>query len=222
MPADRTAGHHRPHPRAVDDAAQLGALGALLRGQGLPRPRPRPTPASRSRSRRCARTRPPIATLTVPADRRAPRPAIVGGLERPPIIMGHSFGGTLTQLLLARGLGAAGVVIDSAPTEGVRVTPLSQIRSFFPILNNPPTPTGPSASRRAVPLRVHQHAERGGVGRGLRALPHPRARDGSCGPTACSPTGSRATRRPGSTSATTIARRCCSSPVARTTSCRRR
>ena len=27
-------------------------------------------------------------------------------LEKPPIIMGHSFGGTLTQLLLARGLGA--------------------------------------------------------------------------------------------------------------------
>jgi hypothetical protein len=31
----------------------------------------------------------------------------------------------------------AGVVIDSAPTEGVHVTPLSQIRSFFPALKNP-------------------------------------------------------------------------------------
>ncbi len=54
-----------------------------------------------------------------------------------PIIMGHSFGGTLTQLLLARGLGSAGVVVDSAPTEGVRVSPLSQIRSLFPALKNP-------------------------------------------------------------------------------------
>src|SRR6266542_2403239 len=77
-----------------------------------------------------------IANLTVPqtVDQLA---AVIEGLEHPPVIMGHSFGGTLTQLLLARGLGAAGVVIDSAPTEGVRVNPISQIRSLFPILNNP-------------------------------------------------------------------------------------
>ena len=29
------------------------------------------------------------------------------------------------------------MVVDSAPTEGVRVNPPSQIRSLFPILNNP-------------------------------------------------------------------------------------
>ena len=45
--------------------------------------------------------------------------------------------GRLTQLLLARGLGSAGVVVDSAPTEGVRVTPLSQAKSLFPALKNP-------------------------------------------------------------------------------------
>lgn len=78
----------------------------------------------------------PIATLTVPQTIEH-LAAIVGELERPPIIMGHSFGGTLTQLLLARGFGASAVVIDSAPTEGVRVTPISQVRSFFPILINP-------------------------------------------------------------------------------------
>jgi hypothetical protein len=43
----------------------------------------------------------------------------------------------MTQLLLDRGCGAAGVVIDSAPTEGVRVSPPSQIKSLFPILKNP-------------------------------------------------------------------------------------
>jgi len=77
-----------------------------------------------------------IANLTVPetVDHLA---GVIEALDRPPIIMGHSFGGTLTQLLLARGLGASGVVIDSAPTEGVRVNPISQIRSLFPILNNP-------------------------------------------------------------------------------------
>jgi len=77
-----------------------------------------------------------ISDLTVPqvVDHLA---AVVEALPRPPVIMGHSFGGTLTQLLLARGLGAAGVVIDSAPTEGVRVTPPSQVRSLFPALKNP-------------------------------------------------------------------------------------
>ena len=63
--------------------------------------------------------------------------AEIAALDEPPIIMGHSFGGTLTQLMLARGLGRAGVVIDSAPTEGVRVSPLSQVRSLFPALRNP-------------------------------------------------------------------------------------
>jgi pimeloyl-ACP methyl ester carboxylesterase len=63
--------------------------------------------------------------------------SIITELDQPPIIMGHSFGGTLTQLLLDRGLGAAGVVIDSAPTEGVHVTPLSQLKSFFPAFTQP-------------------------------------------------------------------------------------
>ena len=77
-----------------------------------------------------------IANLTVPetVDHLA---SVIESVATPPIIMGHSFGGTLTQLLLARGLGAAGVVIDSAPTEGVRVNPLSQARSLFPALKNP-------------------------------------------------------------------------------------
>lgn len=77
-----------------------------------------------------------IADLTVPetVDHLA---GVIEALDSPPIIMGHSFGGTLTQLLLARGLGAAGVVVDSAPTEGVRVNPLSQAKSLFPALKNP-------------------------------------------------------------------------------------
>ena len=51
--------------------------------------------------------------------------------------MGHSFGGTFTQILLDHGYGAAGVAIDSVPTEGVRVVPVSQIRASFPVLRNP-------------------------------------------------------------------------------------
>jgi pimeloyl-ACP methyl ester carboxylesterase len=63
--------------------------------------------------------------------------SVVGELESPPILMGHSAGGVFTQLLLDRGYGAAGVAINSAPTEGVKVVPLSQIKSTFPVLRNP-------------------------------------------------------------------------------------
>ena len=77
-----------------------------------------------------------IASLTVPQV-VAHLAGVITELDRPPIIMGHSFGGTLTQLLLDRGCGAAGIAIDSAPTEGVHVNPPSQIKSLFPILKNP-------------------------------------------------------------------------------------
>src|ERR687893_994524 len=78
----------------------------------------------------------PIEALTVPAVVEHYE-RIIGELDRPPIIMGHSFGGLLTQILLDHGYGAAGVAIDSVPAEGVKVVPVSQIRSLFPILKSP-------------------------------------------------------------------------------------
>jgi pimeloyl-ACP methyl ester carboxylesterase len=78
----------------------------------------------------------PIEALTIPAVVEHLE-GIVGELDRAPIIMGHSAGGFFTQVLLDHGYGAAGVAIDSAPPEGVRVTPVSQIRSLFPVLRNP-------------------------------------------------------------------------------------
>src|ERR671918_677638 len=78
----------------------------------------------------------PIEALTIPGVVEHLE-GIVGELENPPIIMGHSAGGLIVQILLDHGYGAAGVAIDSAPAEGVRVTPVSQIRVFFPILRNP-------------------------------------------------------------------------------------
>jgi len=63
--------------------------------------------------------------------------ALISKLDRPPIIMGHSAGGVFTQVLLDHGFGAVGVAICSAPTEGVKVVPLSQVKSTFPILKNP-------------------------------------------------------------------------------------
>jgi pimeloyl-ACP methyl ester carboxylesterase len=62
---------------------------------------------------------------------------IIVGLDRPPVIMGHSFGGLVTQLLLDRGLGSAGVAIDSSPIKGVLALPASTLRSGFPGLKNP-------------------------------------------------------------------------------------
>ena len=62
---------------------------------------------------------------------------IIRGLFAPPIIMGHSFGGVITQLLLDRGLGAAGVAIDSGPVKGMLSLPWSTLKSGFPVLKNP-------------------------------------------------------------------------------------
>ena len=78
----------------------------------------------------------PVERLTVPAI-MAHLEAVVGGLEAPPILMGHSAGGAFTQLLLDRGHGAVGVAMNSAPTEGVLVAPLSQLKASFPVLKNP-------------------------------------------------------------------------------------
>ncbi len=62
---------------------------------------------------------------------------MVGALPKPPILIGHSAGGAFTQVLLDRGYGASAVVLNSAPTEGVRVIPFSQLKSTFPVLKNP-------------------------------------------------------------------------------------
>jgi alpha-beta hydrolase superfamily lysophospholipase len=59
---------------------------------------------------------------------------VIEPLDTPPILMGHSAGGVFVQLMLDRGYGACGVAMNSAPTEGVPVVPLSQLRSTFPVL----------------------------------------------------------------------------------------
>ena len=162
-----------------------------------------------------------IARLTVPetVDHLA---SVIEALGAPPIIMGHSFGGTLTQLLLARGLGASAVVIDSAPTEGVRVNPLSQVKSLFPALKNPANrhkTIGFTAEEFHYAFtNTLRGRSRTRSGSAITSLP-PAA---GCGSTACSPTSSPATRRRGWTTTTTTALPCCSSAAARTTSCRRR
>ncbi|WP_263358152.1 alpha/beta hydrolase [Acidicapsa ligni] len=76
--------------------------------------------------------------------------SIIRDLSEPPIIIGHSFGGLVTQILLDRGLGSAGVAIASAPVKGVLFLPFSTVRVIFPALSSP------ANNHRAVPLSAEQ------------------------------------------------------------------
>ncbi|OXM63292.1 alpha/beta hydrolase [Amycolatopsis vastitatis] len=63
--------------------------------------------------------------------------SIIDSLERPPVIIGHSFGGLITEKLLGQGIGLAGVAIDPAQIKGVLPLPLAQLRAGLPALGNP-------------------------------------------------------------------------------------
>ena len=90
----------------------------------------------------------PIARLTV-GDIVDHYESIILDLPRPPIIIGHSFGGTLTQILVDRGAGAAAVGVASATVKGVPDLPLSTIRVAAPALS-------PFKRGKAVPLSSQQ------------------------------------------------------------------
>lgn len=62
---------------------------------------------------------------------------IIASLPEPPILIGHSFGGLITQVLLGRGIAAGGIAIDPAPIKGVWQLPFSALKASFPVLGNP-------------------------------------------------------------------------------------
>jgi pimeloyl-ACP methyl ester carboxylesterase len=62
---------------------------------------------------------------------------VIGGLDRKPAIVGHSFGGLITQILAGRGLSVASVAVNPAPFKGVLPLPLAAIRTTMPVLSNP-------------------------------------------------------------------------------------
>ena len=74
----------------------------------------------------------------------------IGRLSQPPAVIGHSFGGLITQQLAGRGLSAVSVPIDSAPFRGVLPLPVSALRSALPVIGNP------ANYRRAVALTYDQ------------------------------------------------------------------
>ena len=75
---------------------------------------------------------------------------VIGQLKKKPAVIGHCFGGLLTQIIAGRGLSAVSVAIDPAPFRGVLPLPLSALKSASPVIGNP-------ANRsRAVPLTYDQ------------------------------------------------------------------
>jgi pimeloyl-ACP methyl ester carboxylesterase len=75
---------------------------------------------------------------------------VLHGLDKKPVVIGHSFGGLLTQILAGRGLAAASVAISPAPFRRVLPLPISSLRSASPVLRNPVN------RHRAVPLTYEQ------------------------------------------------------------------
>ncbi len=62
---------------------------------------------------------------------------IIRGLQAPPVVIGHSFGGLIAQRLLGQDLAAAAVAIDAAPIKGVLNLPLSALRVASIALRKP-------------------------------------------------------------------------------------
>ncbi len=125
------------------------------------------------------------------------------------------------QILLDRGFGAAGVAINPAPTEGVPVVPVSQVRATFPVLKNP------ANRHRALGFTHEQwhyafaNTFDGDESRALYeryAIPASGRIVWGSALANLEP----ATRTPTSTTTTTTAGHCCSSRAPKTTSCPRR
>ena len=75
---------------------------------------------------------------------------VVRALTRKPAVIGHSFGGLLTQILAGRGCSAVSVAIDPAPFRGVLPLPISALKSSSAVLTNP------ANYNRAVPRTYEQ------------------------------------------------------------------
>ena len=63
--------------------------------------------------------------------------SLIRELAEPPVLIGHSFGGLIVELLLDRGLGRAGVAISPAPPKGILVLPFSSLKAASPALAHP-------------------------------------------------------------------------------------
>jgi pimeloyl-ACP methyl ester carboxylesterase len=62
---------------------------------------------------------------------------LIRGLDASPVLIGHSFGGLIVELLLDRGLGRAGVALSPAPPKGILLLPFSSLKAASPALAHP-------------------------------------------------------------------------------------
>lgn len=62
---------------------------------------------------------------------------LIRELGQPPVLIGHSFGGLVVELLLDRGHGRAGVALSPAPPKGILVLPFSSLKAASPALAHP-------------------------------------------------------------------------------------
>jgi pimeloyl-ACP methyl ester carboxylesterase len=102
--------------------------------------------------------------------------AIIQKQVKPPVLIGHSFGGLIVQLLLDQGFGAAGIAISSIPPRGVSpihffsLKPLKKMRSLFGApfswrtIVPPPQPNPEEqALRKAQGIQTHLVPESGRI-----------------------------------------------------------
>jgi pimeloyl-ACP methyl ester carboxylesterase len=75
---------------------------------------------------------------------------VIRTLTLKPIVIGHSFGGLLTQRIADLGLAKASVAIDPAPFKGVLPLPFSALKAASPVLGNP------ANRKRTVTLTLDQ------------------------------------------------------------------
>jgi pimeloyl-ACP methyl ester carboxylesterase len=76
--------------------------------------------------------------------------SIIDDLDRPPVLIGHSFGGMIAEKILGLGRASAAIVIDAAQIKGVLPLPLSALHSTLPVFKNP------ANIHRAVSLTAEQ------------------------------------------------------------------
>jgi non-heme chloroperoxidase len=75
---------------------------------------------------------------------------VIAMLSQRPVVIGHSFGGLLTQIVAGRGLSRASVAIDPGPFRGVLPLPFSALKAASPVIANPLN------RGRAIPLTLGQ------------------------------------------------------------------
>jgi len=80
--------------------------------------------------------------------------SLIGELDSPPVLIGHSYGGLFVELLLDRGLGRAGVAMSPAPPKGILVLPFSTLKAASPALAHPSKWHGIAPLTRVVAIKL--------------------------------------------------------------------